>query len=262
MLSIMRYQPVAAAASAKAAPLRCLIVDSEPRAIATLAACVQQVPALALAGSCTSPEQARAFLQTQAVDVLFLSAELPLLAGLALLRAPGTGPAVVLMSNYPDYGLEEYGTYGVVDYLLKPMCLARFQQIAARLSSQRELLHQPALATSPFAQLHTDGLYFQVNKQLMQVRLADVLYLEDLGGRTRIKTTQQEFITDMAFAKLAEQLPEPRFLRVNPTFVVALHQATPGAGNTLAVGGRRIAVGSALQDEVLARAFQTNLWGA
>lgn len=258
----MRYQPAMTVAPVKAAPLRCLLVDSEPRAIATLAACVQQVPSLVLAGSCTSPEQARAFLQKQAVDVLFLSVELPLLAGLALLRAQGTAPAVVLMSNYPDYNLQEYGAYGVVDYLLKPMCLARFQQIAARLSSQRELLRKPALATSPFAQLHTDSLYFRVNKQLVQARLADVLYLEDLGSGTRVKTTQQEFITDMAFATLAEQLPEPQFLRVNSTFVVALRQAVPGAGNTLAVGGRRIAVGSALQDEVLARAFQTNLWGA
>lgn len=259
MLSAMRYHSVTAAAPAPVAPLRCLIVDNEPRAVATLAACVQQVPALVLAGTCTSPEQAQAFLRRQAVDILFLSVELPLLAGLALLRAQGTGLAVVLMSNYPDYNLQEYGAYGVVDYLLKPMCQARFQQVAARLSSQRELLHKPALATSPFAQLQTDGLYFQVNKQLMQVRLADVLYVEDLGGRTRIKTAQQEFITDMAFAALADQLPEPQFLRVNSTFVVALRQAAPLAGNALAVGGRRIAVGSALQDEVLARAFQTSL---
>lgn len=258
----MRYQPVTAAFSVGMTPLRCLIVDDEPRAVATLAACVQQVPTLALAGTCTSPEQARIFLQTQPVDVLFLSVELPLLAGLALLRAQGTGPAVVLMSNYPDYNLQEYGAYGVVDYLLKPMCQARFQQVAARLSSQRGLPQKPALATSPFAHLQTDGLYFQVNQQLMQVRLADVLYVEDLGGRTRIKTTQQEFITDTAFAALAEQLPEPQFLRVNPTFVVALRQAAPVSGHTLAVGGRCIAVGSALQDEVLARAFQTNLWGA
>ncbi|RZL05228.1 MAG: response regulator [Hymenobacter sp.] len=262
MLSTMRYQPAAAAFSVGISPLRCLIVDNEPRAVATLAACVQQAPGLALAGTGTCPEQAQAFLQTQAIDVLFLSVELPLLAGLALLRAQGTGPAVVLMSNYPDYNLQEYGAYGVVDYLLKPMCQARFQQVAARLGSQRGLPQKPALATSPLAYLQTDGLYFRVNRQLVQVRLAEVLYVEDLSGRTRIKTTQQEFITDLTFATLTEQLPEPQFLRVNPTFVVALRQAAPVSGHTLAVGGRRIAVGSALQDEVLARAFQTNLWGA
>jgi hypothetical protein len=43
---------------------------------------------------------------------------------------------------------------------------------------------------------------------------------------------------------------------------VALRYATAAAGNALAVAGRRIAVGAALQDEVLARVFQTSMWGA
>lgn len=255
----MRYLPVSA--PAPLAPLRCLIVEDEPGAATALATCVQQVPALVLAGTCTSPEQARAFLQKQAVDVLFISIELPLLAGLALLHCQGPRPAVVLTSTYPDYNLQDYGAYGVVDYLLKPISLARLRQIATRLSAQREV-PQPALAPKPFAQPQAAGLYFWVRAQLVQVRLADVLYIEDLGRYTRLKTLHQEFVVEIAFAELASQLPEPQFLRVNATFVVALCQAAPVASDALAVGGRRIAVGAALQDEVLARAFQTNFWGA
>ena len=211
------------------------------------------------ASSCCA-RRALAHLRTQPVDVLFLPIELPLLAGLKLLRSLGTGPAVVLTSSFPDYGLQSYGSYGVTDYLLKPFCPARFRQIAARLHTQRSAA--PALAGGLFAQPATGGLYFWVSQQLVQVPLADVLYVEDLGGRTRLKTLHQELITEEPFAALADRLPEPQFLRVNPTCTVALRHATATAGNALAVAGRRIAVGAALQDEVLARVFQTSLWSA
>lgn len=258
MLSAMRYSSVAA--RAQAAPLRCLVVDSDPCAAAALAACVQQTSSLTLAGTYTSPAQALVYLRTHSVDVLFLPIELPLLAGLKLLRPQANGPAVVLTSTYPDYNLQSYGTYGVVDYLLKPFCPARFRQIAGRLNAQRPAA--PALASLAVAQPQTDGLYLWVNRQLVQLRLADVLYVEDLGGRTRIKTLHQELVTEESFAALADQLPEPQFLRINPACTVALRHTTAVAGNALAVAGRRITVGAALQDEVLARVFQTSLWGS
>jgi two-component system LytT family response regulator len=245
----------------QAAPLRCLVVDSDPSAAAALAACVQQVPSLALAGSYTSPTQALAHLRAQPVDVLFLPIELPLLAGLNLLRSSGNGPAVVLTSSFPDYSSPHYGTYGVIDYMLKPFCPVRFRQIAGRLNTQRSAA-APALLSSMLSQPCPDGLYLWVNQQLVQLRLADLLYVEDLGGRTRIKTLHQELITQESFAALGHQLPEPQFLRINSTCTVALHHATAEADNTLSVGGRRIAVGAALQDEILARVFQVSLRGA
>jgi two-component system LytT family response regulator len=221
---------------------------------------VQQVPQLALAGSYTSAEQALAHLRTQPVEVLFLPLELPLLAGLRLLRALGTGPAVVLTSSVPDYSLQSYSAYGVADYLLKPFCPARFRQIAGRLQAQHSAA--PAPASSLFAAPATGALYFWVSQQLVQVPRAEVLYVEDLGGRTRLQTLHQELLIDEPFATLADQLPEPQFLRINPTCTVALRHATAAAGPALAVAGRRLPVGAALQDEILARVFQCSLWSA
>jgi two-component system LytT family response regulator len=259
MPSVMRYSSVAA--PIQAAPLRCLVVDGDPGAAAALAACVQQAPSLALAGSYTSPMQALAHLRTQPVDVLFLPIELPLLAGLNLLRSAGTGPAVVLTSSFPDYSLQSYGTYGVIDYMLKPFCPVRFRQIAGRLNTQRSAA-APALLNSMLGQTCANSLYLWVNQQLVQLRRADILYIEDLGGRTRIKTLHQDLVIEESFAALADQLPEPQFLRINPTCTVALCHATAEADNTLAIGGRRIAVGAGLQDEILARVFQVSSWGA
>jgi DNA-binding LytR/AlgR family response regulator len=259
MLSAIRYSSVAA--PIQAPPLRCLVVDGDPGAAAALAACVQQVSWLALVGSYTSPAQALVHLRTQTVDVLFLPIELPLLAGFELLRSSGNSPAVVLTSSFPDYNLQRHGTYGVVDCLLKPFCPARFLQIAGRLNTQRSAT-APALPTSPLGQPRTNSLYFWVNQQLVQLRMADLLYVEDLGGRTRIKTLQQDVITEEPFAALADQLLEPQFLRLNPTCTVALGHATTLPGNALSVGGRRVALGVALQDEILARVFQTSFWSA
>lgn len=256
MLSAMCY-PLAAPASVPAAPLRCLIVDDDPVAAAALAACIQQIPTLVLAGSYTSPAQARAYLQTHQIEVLFVPIELPLLAGLELLRPQQNGPAVVLTSSFPDYSLQSYGSYGVVDYLLKPFCLTRFRQVAARLALLRPA--SPALAGGVFGPPQTDSFCCRVGQRLVQLRLADLLYVEDLGGCTRLQTLQQELILEESFATLADRLPEPQFLRINLTCTVALRHATAVVGSALAVAGRRFAVGAALRDEVLARIFQISL---
>lgn len=261
MLSAMRYSSVATPAPAPTTPLRCLVVDGDASGAAALAACVQQVPSLVLAGSYTCPTQALTYLRTHPVDVLFLPIELPLLAGLRLLQPQRHGPAVVLTSTYPDYSLQSYGAYGVVDYLRKPFCPVRFRQIAVRLHTQRAATATALPLRRPLSQPQTDSLYFWSKQQLVQIRTADLLYIEDLGGRTRLQTLHQELITETAFAALADQLLEPQFLRVNPTCTVAISHAI-AAGNTLTVGGRRIAVGPALQDEVLARVFQTSVWSA
>jgi DNA-binding LytR/AlgR family response regulator len=168
---------------------------------------------------------------------------------------------VVLTSNFPDYSLQHYGTYGVIDCFRKPFCSARFRQIAGRLNAQRSAA-TPVLANPLLGQPRTDGLYLWVNQQLVQLRMADLLYIEDLGGRTRIQTLHQELIINESFTTLADQLPEPQFLRINPTCTVALRHATAVADNAVAVGNRHVAVDAAWHDEVLARIFQVSPWGA
>jgi DNA-binding LytR/AlgR family response regulator len=239
-------------------PLTCLLVDNDPQAALALADCVRHWPALALTGIYTSPEQAMAHLQTQPVDVVFLNVEVPLFAGLALLQALGTSPAVVLTSAYPDYGLQGCD-FSVVDYLVTPIELSRFLAVAKRLTirgSHPQQLPTPIATPSP-----TDGIYLWNAGQLVQVRLTDILYLEKLPLGCLLQTVHEEITTNQPFSSLAEQLPEPRFLRVNSSFVVSLCQVKPLSSDALMIGNRHIKVGTALADEMLARAFQTSQWG-
>jgi DNA-binding LytR/AlgR family response regulator len=239
-------------------PLTCLLVDNDPQAALALADCVRHWPALALTGIYTSPEQAMAHLQTQPVDVVFLNVEVPLFAGLALLQALGTSPAVVLTSAYPDYGLQGCD-FSVVDYLVTPIELSRFLAVAKRLTirgSHPQQLPTPIATPSP-----TDGIYLWNAGQLVQVRLTDILYLEKLPLGCILQTVHEEITTNQPFSSLAEQLPEPRFLRVNSSFVVSLCQVKPLSSDALMIGNRHVKVGTALADEMLARAFQTSQWG-
>jgi DNA-binding LytR/AlgR family response regulator len=237
------------------APLTCLLVDSNPQAALALADCVRRWPALALAGICTSPEQAMAHLQTQPVDVVFLNVEVPLFAGLALLQSLGTSPAVVLTSAYPDYELQGCD-FSVVDYLVTPIEFCRFLAVAKRLTTRSQHRFSTPITTPSTSA----GLYLWNAGQLVQVRLTDILYLEKLPLGCRIQTVREEIITTQPFCALAEQLPEPRFLRVNASFVVSLCQVKPLTNNYLSIDDRQITVGAALEDEMLARAFQGSRW--
>jgi len=122
--------------------MRVLVVDDEPLARARLAALLGECADVALAGSVADGEAALAALPTLQPDVLLLDIDMPALDGTALAaRLVGRArPLVIFCTAYEGHALQAF-ELGAVDYLLKPVRLARLREALQR--AQRRLAETP-----------------------------------------------------------------------------------------------------------------------
>jgi DNA-binding LytR/AlgR family response regulator len=104
-----------------------LLVDDEYLALNLLEQFAKELPDLELVGKCKSPIQALDVLQRDAIDILFLDIQMPVLSGTNLLKTLQRPPATIFTTAYSEHAVEAFDL-NAVDYLLKPFSFERFLQ--------------------------------------------------------------------------------------------------------------------------------------
>ncbi len=195
--------------------LRCLVVEDEPLAAALLEDFIGQVGFLQYVGRCPDALRAADALQTQNVDALFLDIHLPGLKGLDFLRSLSHPPQIILTTAYPEYALDGYDL-NVVDYLLKPIGFERFMKAVQKLKL-------PAESSKPSRDFH----FFNVNKKMIRVWLADITAVESLKEYVRLYLADgTSLMTKHSLTGMEQMLAHYRFVRVHRSFLVAMPHVT------------------------------------
>ena len=231
-------------------PLRCIAVDDEAYATRLLASYIQKIPTLTLVGTTTNPIEALHWVQEGRVDLVFLDIQMPELTGLQFLKICGHRCKVILTTAYPEYALEGY-EHDVVDYLLKPIAFDRFLRAVQKAQA---LLPAPAAAPllppTPAVPSASQSLFVKGESKNKFLRLdyADILYVEALKNYVSIVTPRERVVTYQTLKDLAEQLPQPPFLRVHKSYLVSLDKIRMVDGNTIYIEDQTIPVGETYRD--------------
>ncbi len=101
-------------------PLYAYLVDDEPLAIERLERLLAGFDGLRITGSTTDPAKALDYLNSEAVDVLFLDIQMPGMNGFELLSRLNEQPFVVFTTAYDEYALRAFQVNSI-DYLMKPI---------------------------------------------------------------------------------------------------------------------------------------------
>ncbi|QNH62494.1 LytR/AlgR family response regulator transcription factor [Hymenobacter sediminicola] len=230
--------------------LRCLVVDDEAYAGRLLASYIEKIPFLTLAGLTTNPIEALLWVQEGRADLVFLDIQMPELTGLQFLKLCGGRCKVILTTAYPEYALEGY-EYDVVDYLLKPIAFDRFLR-AAQKAQPVPAVPAPAAGSTaaPASATAVSHLFVkgESKNKFLRVNHADILYAEALGNYLTLVLPGQRLVTYQTLKELAEQLPQPPFLRVHKSFIISLDKISMVDGNTVYVGDKAIPVGETYRE--------------
>ena len=232
--------------------LRCIAVDDEAFATRLLASYIQKLPGLVLAGTTTNPLEALHWVQEGRADLVFLDIQMPELTGLQFLKICGNRCKVILTTAYPEYALEGY-EHDVVDYLLKPIAFERFVRAVQKAQALLPAAAPVALPPLPApAAAPTPGYLFvkgDSKNKYLKLNYADILYVQGLKNYVSIHTAGQRIITYLTLRELAEQLPQPPFVRVHKSFIISLDHLRLVDGHSLYIGQEEITVGETYRDE-------------
>ena len=207
--------------------IRCLIIDDEPLALNKLKRNVLKFPFLELTASCHSAEAARKYLESGAVDLVFIDINMPDINGLEFIRSLENPPMVVFVTAYPEYAVESYKV-NALDYLLKPYGGDDFKRTVDKVYRHWQLLHN----NGNDANQEEKVLYLKCDYRFIRVECDEIRYIEGQNEYLKVHLTNGEpFLTHMTFKQITESLPND-FIHIHRSYIVNMKQVV-SAGRTM-----------------------------
>ena len=228
-------------------PVRCLIVEDEEDAALVLRHYIAQTPQLELAAVCRDTAAADRQLHEQQADLLFLDIDLPGKSGIEWKRGYLGNIPVVFTTADASFGVAGF-ELDAVDYLLKPFSYERFLRSLDRYHRYRggRPVEQPAARPAeerPF-------LMVRVERLLQKVYLDEVLYIEARRNHLLFYLDGGAVKVYQSITSIEARLPQPYFLRIHRSFIVAARRVRAFSATTVLVEDIRLPVGRSYQPSV------------
>jgi|CXWL01.1.fsa_nt_gi two-component system LytT family response regulator len=204
-------------------PLRVLIADDEPLARARLTRLLGALTGIELAGECTDGSEMLKRIEKNDVDVVLLDMQMPGLSGLeALSLWPKDGPLVIFCTAHDNHAVKAFDE-GAIDYVLKPVELARLKK-----ALERARTHGQRRRFQAHVEQHQSAARLPVSTRqgvvlLDSARITHAVLSEEL---VTVFTLDGTHLTDYSLQELLERLPAGRFERVHRNALLCLEHVS------------------------------------
>ncbi|HVG14184.1 MAG TPA: LytTR family DNA-binding domain-containing protein [Chitinophagaceae bacterium] len=196
--------------------MRSLIVDDNQLARLAMKQLISQVQGLELIAECNDAMQAYNYLNNHPIDLLLLDIEMPGMTGIEFTKKLGIKkPLIIFTTAKSDYAVEAF-ELNVVDYLVKPVSLARFLQSVEKAREAMESTRQEVKIESH------EFVFVKDNGVLKKLNVEDILYLEAMGDYVKVHSPQKFHVLHSTLKSIEEKLPSAKFIRVHRSYIVAL----------------------------------------
>jgi two-component system LytT family response regulator len=237
------------------AKIRVLVADDEP--LARRGVCQLLSPhsdMVVVAESRNGPETVIALRQFSP-DLLFLDVQMPEMDGFEVLRAQGTErmPAVVFVTAHDRFAVRAFEAYAL-DYLVKPLNVARFDSALARVRERLRLMQAAERANRLNALLahererhegnHLERLLVATTGGELVIPVADIDWIGADDYYARIHIGSKSHLLRESLASLETMLDPRRFVRIHRSAIVQIDRvrevkaAAGGDAVVLRDGGR------------------------
>ena len=213
--------------------MKCISIDDNPVALTALHQLIEQVDFLELEGEYTEALKALKVIQKGKIDLVFLDIEMPNINGLELIDSLDDPPLIIMVSSKKEYAIDAFEKH-VVDYLLKPVGLARF------LSAVN--FAQKIYESRKRKQLTKKTLFVKANGKWNKVLIDDILYLQAMGDYVRIFTVNEKYMVNKTMKTLMESLVADKFFRVHRSYIVNIDHIENIEHNSILIGSHVIPI--------------------
>lgn len=230
--------------------MNCIIIDDDSAARLIVSKLCKKIPQLKLVAEFSNAIEAIKFLNTNEVDVVFLDIHMPTFSGFDFIQTLKNPPKIILTTSDKNFALEAFEYPSVVDYLVKPIELMRFEKAVRKLSSfkvQKE--SEPVNETSD----NTRELYVNVDRRLVKINFSDINVIEAKGDYIRIKTNDKSHIVHSTLKKIAEKLPQELFLKVHRSYIINLSKIIDIEDNSVLIKQDIVPVSRSNRSELMKR---------
>lgn len=204
-------------------PLRALLVDDEPPALAELAYLLRKDERIGEIETASSGQEALTRINDGAFDAVFCDINMPGFTGLDVARvlaARENPPSLVFVTAHDQHAVDAFEVRAI-DYVLKPVREARLTEavrrvVAARADIPRAVPKEDDDETIPV----------ELGGVTSYLRRSQVLYAQAHGDYARLHTATSAHLVRISLTTLEERWGAAGFARIHRSTLVSLPHVT------------------------------------
>ncbi|MFD2937358.1 LytR/AlgR family response regulator transcription factor [Spirosoma flavum] len=225
--------------------MKAIALDDERPALDVIEAFCSRIDSVDLVKTFTRTGEARLYLETNPVDLIFLDINMPKESGLVFFKSITQRTLVIFTTAYSEYALESYEVEAV-DYLLKPYLLERFMKAVQRAQARWRVDQQ----TNTLEETDPKQLFFRADYGLVKVTVSDILFVEGLDNYLKVHLQEgPPIVLRLTLKAILEKLPTNKFIRVHRSFIVAIDKIQSIRGRMILMEEEEIPIGSSYEKE-------------
>ena len=223
--------------------VNCIIIDDEKPAVDILKEMVGRLPFLNLIKCFTNPFEGLEFIQTKAVDLIFVDVEMPMITGIELMKSLRSRPQIIFMSGTSQDAISGYDL-DATDFLLKPLT---FDRLLKGVNKAKEI-HRFTKSTVNNIVNHEknsnlDFILVETGYSSIRIDLNEILYFEGLKDYIKVRIAGKTIVSLNSLNRFEELLPDDRFVRVHKSFIISLAKIDSIQNNRIFMGKSIIPIG-------------------
>lgn len=207
--------------------MKAIVIDDEMTARMIIKQVADDIPNLEIVNEFPNALQAIKYLNKNTVDVIFLDIHMPDFTGFDFIESIKNPPKIVLTTSDRNFALEAFEYKFVVDYLVKPIELERFEKAIDKVKTFR-LVNEVVVPERPKQQEQDkdteDTLYVNIDRRLVKIDIPSISIIEAKGDYIKIKTNEKNHIVHSSLKKIQEKLPSKHFLKVHRSYVININK--------------------------------------
>jgi two-component system, LytTR family, response regulator len=225
--------------------IKCVLIDDEPLAIKVLQNYFSNFTDFEVIGTFNNSLEALDFINSTAVDAVFLDINMPMMTGFELISLIESKTKVIITTAFREFAAESYDL-DVLDYLVKPIPLPRFIKCINKITTEYNLKNNIKVETTK----GDSHIFIKVDKKMMKINIDEILFVEGMKEYIKVVTPDKTYITHKSLTSLSEELPADRFLRIHKSYVIALNKVKSIEGNRIQIQSYTIPIGRNYSKEV------------
>jgi DNA-binding LytR/AlgR family response regulator len=230
--------------------MNCIVIDDEKMARVIVRTLCNQLNSLNLLEEFSNAIEAIKYLNENDIDLIFLDIHMPNFSGLDFIKTLKDPPKIIFTTSDPKFAIEAFEYDFIVDYLLKPIELPRFEKAIKK--AEKQLAAQTHFDIQNEPELKND-FYVNIDRRLIKIDLPSIYLIEAKGDYINIKTEDKNYVVHSTLKKIEEKLPDSLFLKVHRSFIINVKKIIDIEDNSVLIKKDVIPVSRSNRPELMKR---------
>ena len=209
--------------------LNYILIDPNPIQRLHLLQFFKKINTLSLKAEISNAIDAHNFLNYNTVDLIFLSAKLPVYSGFDFIDKLCDPNEIILLTEQPQDALRAYDL-GLTDCIAPPYSLKRMEKSVERVISKIKNSKEVKKDKGHIMEI-------KHNLTTEKIPTSKINWIEAMGDYVKVITPDKKYLVLSTMKAFMNRLPENQFLRIHKSFIINLDKVVNYTSTTVNIEG-------------------------